>query len=551
MAKKPGRGITLVFVLIVGLLASNVSAEGLWGDNPPYPPNLSGPSSGQIGIPYTYYANAIDPEGNPMEYVFDWGDGSDDLISPAVNSGTEVSKDHIWTEAGTYTVTVKAIGYCGISEWSDPLRVVVGTDEQIPSAAARPPKIPLPHEIPSAALPGTGDGEGTITPPLAPERLQTKGGDGYVELSWDAPADDPESPITEYVIYRGTTPGGEKFAREVGNVSTYTDSDVINDQTYYYQVSAVNAAGEGAMSEEESATPTPGVIVPSDPPELKATGGNHEVKLEWKKPEDDGGAPITEYRIYRSMKLGDKKIDLVTVGDMRTYTDKNLKNGQTYYYQVSAVNSAGEGKRSHEAKAIPKPDWAFIAALIAAAATIAGVIINNLISRKRRYGSISATSSPDGARVFLDGVDKGESPLTMGKIRKGTRIVLFSKSGYSDCEKRVVVNADQITPVHCDLKKPEMKLVLSADPIEIPADGKSKSVITISVEDENGTPAPVPEEMTIVLETDIGLIDTPVSIPAGDAQATSILTSSTADGTATVRAKSGTGLKNDVAVRFV
>ncbi|KAF5423808.1 MAG: hypothetical protein C5S41_06370 [Candidatus Methanomarinus sp.] len=57
--------------------------------------------------------------------------------------------------------------------------------------------------------------------------------------------------------------------------------------------------------------------------------------------------------------------------------------------------------------------------------------------------------------------------------------------------------------------------------------------------------------MIIVLETNIGLIDSPVRIPAGDAQVTSILTSSTAGGTATVRAESGTGLKNDVAVRYV
>ena len=114
----------------------------------------------------------------------------------------------------------------------------------------------------------------------------------------------------------------------------------------------------------------------------------------------------------------------------------------------------------------------------------------------------------------------------------------------------MVVNADQITSVHCDLKKPEMKLVLSADPIEIHADGKSKSVITIRMEDENGTPAPVSEEMTIVLETNIGLIDTPVRIPAGDVSARSILTSSTAGGTATVSAKSEIGLESSVAVRF-
>ncbi|PXF61338.1 MAG: hypothetical protein C4B59_05145 [Candidatus Methanogaster sp.] len=95
-----------------------------------------------------------------------------------------------------------------------------------------------------------------------------------------------------------------------------------------------------------------------------------------------------------------------------------------------------------------------------------------------------------------------------------------------------------------------MKLVLSAEPTEIPADGKSKFVITIRMEDENGTPAPTPEEMTIVLETDIGLIDTPVRIPAGDAETRSILTSSTAGRTATVRAKFGTGLESSVAVRF-
>jgi hypothetical protein len=415
----------------------------------------------------------------------------------------------------------------------------------------------------------------SVPTPSAPSNLQKTAGDGYVELSWDLPADDGGAPITGYMVYSGTTPGGGKtLLTKVGNVSTYTDSDVINDQTYYYQVSAVNSVGEGEKSEEVPATPTPGVTatptpgvtatatpsvtatatlapVPSDPPELKATGGNHEVKLEWKKPEDDGGFPVKGYNIYRG-KTSERKIRLTTVGNVLTYTDKNVTNGQTYHYHVCAVNSAGKGIKSNEVSATPKRkyDWAVIAALIAAAATIAGVIINNFISRKRRYGSISATSSPDGARVFLDGVDKGKSPVTLDKVQKGTRIVLFSKSGYSDCEKSVVVNADQITSVHCDLKKPETKLVLSAEPTEISADGKSKSVITISVEDENGTPAPVPEEVTIVLETNIGLIDTPVRIPAGDAQVTSILTSSTAGGTATVRAKSGTGLEGSVAVRF-
>ena len=395
-----------------------------------------------------------------------------------------------------------------------------------------------------------------VTTPSAPQKLTSSPGDRKVKLGWDMPRDDGGTPVTGYMIYRGNVSEGEKTRVEtVGDVvRAYTDENVINNQTYYYQVRAVNSVGEGEKSEEVPATPTSGVTTPSAPEKLQTRGGNGYVELSWDMPRDDGGTPVTGYKIYSSNTSRGEKTPLTTVGNVLIYTDKNVTNEQTYYYQVSAVNSVGEGIiKSNEASATPKKeyDWVLIAALIGAAAAIIAAIINYLVSRKRRYGSISASSKPDGARVFLDGVDKGESPLTMDKIRKGTHIVLFSKSGYSDCKKEVVVNADQTTTVHCDLKKHEMKLRLSAEPNEIPADGKSKSVITMSVEDENGTPAPVPEEMTIVLETDIGLIDTPVRIPAGDVSATSILTSSTAGGTATVRAKSEVGLEISVAVRFV
>ena len=196
--------------------------------------------------------------------------------------------------------------------------------------------------------------------------------------------------------------------------------------------------------------------VPTPPRNLKATAGDSYVYLSWDVPSDDGGTPVMVYKVYRGTTSRGEKTLLTTVGNVLTYTDKNVTNNQTYYYDVSAVNSVGEGMRkSNEVSATPekKYEWGLIIALIAAAAGIAGVIINYLISRKRKYGSISATSCPDGAIVFLDGVDKGESPVTFDKTKKGTHIVLFSKSGYYDSEKRVVVNADQITAVHCDLKK--------------------------------------------------------------------------------------------------
>jgi len=91
--------------------------------------------------------------------------------------------------------------------------------------------------------------------PSAPQNLVARGGDGYVVLTWEAPADDGGSPIIGYKIYRGTSPGEEVLLTTVGNETTYNDTGVTNGQTYYYRVSAVNGIGEGELSEEVSATP--------------------------------------------------------------------------------------------------------------------------------------------------------------------------------------------------------------------------------------------------------------------------------------------------------
>ena len=66
--------------------------------------------------------------------------------------------------------------------------------------------------------------------------------------------------ITAYRVYRGTTSGGETLVTTggcsgLGNVLSCSDTGLTNGQTYYYQVSAVNAIGEGARSNEASATP--------------------------------------------------------------------------------------------------------------------------------------------------------------------------------------------------------------------------------------------------------------------------------------------------------
>lgn len=94
------------------------------------------------------------------------------------------------------------------------------------------------------------------TTPSAPGSLQATAGDGQVTLTWTAPSSDGGSTITNYMIYRGTSPGTETLLATIGNVLTYADSGVTNDQVYYYKVKAVNNVGEGTFSAEVHATPT-------------------------------------------------------------------------------------------------------------------------------------------------------------------------------------------------------------------------------------------------------------------------------------------------------
>ena len=73
--------------------------------------------------------------------------------------------------------------------------------------------------------------------------------------------------------------------------------------------------------------------------------------LTWTAPAN-GGSAITGYRIYRSTSTG-AEILFTSVGTATSYTDNTVVNGTTYFYQVSALNSVGEGARSNETSARP------------------------------------------------------------------------------------------------------------------------------------------------------------------------------------------------------
>lgn len=96
----------------------------------------------------------------------------------------------------------------------------------------------------------------TPTNPSPPRNLVATAGDNQVSLTWETPDNDGNSPITEYYVYRGSSSGGPYTKIGSTPMLGFVDTSTVNDNTYYYVVTALNAIGESDYSNEASVTPS-------------------------------------------------------------------------------------------------------------------------------------------------------------------------------------------------------------------------------------------------------------------------------------------------------
>jgi fibronectin type 3 domain-containing protein len=218
-----------------------------------------------------------------------------------------------------------------------------------------------------------------VTKPGPPGGLTATPGPGRVILSWTVPGSDGGAGISGYLIYQGTSPGGEAGTpvnASPASATSYTVTGLANGITYYFKVAAVSDAKlQGSDSGEASATPVsaatsasatapasktsgPGAPgAPGGPTGLTATAGNAQVSLSWTAPASDGGSPLARYQVYLGTTPGISGLSASTPVKSVTGTSTvvtGLTNGTTYYFAVAAVNADGTvSSASGEASAEP------------------------------------------------------------------------------------------------------------------------------------------------------------------------------------------------------
>jgi hypothetical protein len=95
--------------------------------------------------------------------------------------------------------------------------------------------------------------------------------------------------------------------------------------------------------------------VPGPPRRLTATAAYRAVKLTWLSPRSNGGAPITDYIVQRSVDNGRTWRTVPDgVSIRRAATVNGLRSGKRYAFRVSAKNRVGRGAMSAAVSMVPR-----------------------------------------------------------------------------------------------------------------------------------------------------------------------------------------------------
>ncbi len=179
-------------------------------------------------------------------------------------------------------------------------------------------------------------------------------------VSWTGSADTGGGSVAGYKVFRSSN--GVSY-QQVADVTSppYTDVDLLQSTTYWYEVKAYDTFGNisdfsAAATGTTTGDPRSDTKAPSTPANFTALAGNAQVQLSWtNSPEAD----VVTYRIQRSTTAGNftTPTEFTVSAPNTNYLDLTTANGTTYYYRIQAEDVAAKTSAySAEVSATPTVD---------------------------------------------------------------------------------------------------------------------------------------------------------------------------------------------------
>ncbi len=163
---------------------------------------------------------------------------------------------------------------------------------------------------------------------LPPSQLTAIEATGRVVLDW---MDHTSPVVTFFGIYRSTTAGTGYRLVGTSKESTFGDTNVTPETTYYYVVTAVDSSGNESRFSAEAAVSYAG------------TNPDRSIMLDWDPPSlSADGTPLTDlagFRLFYGTQSG-AYAEAIDIGMTSEYTVSGLPPGR-YYFAVTAIDVVG------------------------------------------------------------------------------------------------------------------------------------------------------------------------------------------------------------------
>ena len=174
-----------------------------------------------------------------------------------------------------------------------------------------------------------------VTAPDAPTIVSGQVNELKITIQW---TQNSEPDFVGYKVYYGTTSGSYPNKVLVGNSQTFTTPDLSEGVIYFFAVSALDTAGnESSLSSEYNIyIPVSDTTPPAVPVIVSNQVVQSKVMLTWQ-----GGneSDLAGYRVHYGKRSGDYENN-INVGTVNIYQTPELEQGETYYFAVSAYDTA-------------------------------------------------------------------------------------------------------------------------------------------------------------------------------------------------------------------